>query len=191
MIDIQGFVDLAEIDPILYQKTYYLEPEEIGRKSYALLVAALEDQGKVAVAKVAMRQKEQLCSLRVYNGVIALETMFYADEVRSTKDLEVPAAKDVAKKDLDMARVLIDSMAIEDFDLNDYKDEYRDALLDLIHKKAEGETVEAPAPSAPKITDLTAALAASIKAAQKSKGKDKDGDEEKEPVVASSRRKAG
>jgi DNA end-binding protein Ku len=182
MIDILGFVDLTEIDPIMYQKTYYLEPDEIGKKSYGLLVAALEDQGKVAIAKVAMRQKEQLCTLRTYNGVIALETMFYADEVRSTKDLEVPnVGKDVSDKDLAMARILVDSMTME-FEPEQYKDEYREGLLDIIRKKAEGETIEAPAPAPAKITDLTEALRASVEAAQKRK-------KEPETVGASSRSK--
>ena len=182
MIDILGFVPLEAIDPILYQKTYYLEPEEIGRKSYGLLVKALQDQEKVAIAKVSMRQKEQLCTLRTYQGLIALETMFYADEVRSTKELEVPSDVEVSKKDLDMARVLVDSMAM-DFELEQYKDEYREGLLEIIRKKADGETIEAPAPAAAKITDLTEALRASVAAAQKRKAT-------AEPVGAS-RRKAG
>jgi DNA end-binding protein Ku len=183
MIDIIGFVDLTEIDPILYQKTYYLEPDEIGKKSYGLLVKALEDQGKVAIAKVAMRQKEQLCTLRTYQGLIALETMFYADEVRSTKDLEVPdAEKEVAEKDLAMARILIDSMAM-DFEPDQYKDEYREGLLEIIRRKAEGQTIEAPAPAPATITDLTEALRASVEAAQKRKSG--------EPVAAGhSKRKA-
>jgi DNA end-binding protein Ku len=184
MIDIIGFVDLTEIDPILYQKTYYLEPDEIGKKSYGLLVKALEDQGKVAIAKVAMRQKEQLCTLRTYEGLLALETMYYADEVRSTKDLEVPdTAKEVSDKDLAMARILIDSMAM-DFEPDQYKDEYREGLLEIIRRKAEGQTIEAPTPAPAKITDLTEALRASVEAAQKRKSG--------EPVAAGgSKRKAG
>jgi DNA end-binding protein Ku len=184
MIDILGFVDLADIDPIMYQKTYYLEPDEIGKKSYGLLVKALEDQSKVAIAKVAMRQKEQLCTLRVYNGLIALETMFYADEVRSTNELDVPDAEnEVAEKDLAMARILIDSMAM-DFEPDQYKDEYREGLLEIIRQKAEGKTIEAPAPAPAKITDLTEALRASVEAAQKRK--------QAEPAAAGgSRRKAG
>ena len=89
-IDITDFVSLEEIDPILYQKTYFLEPEEIGMKPFALLMRALEETGRVAIAKVTLRQKEQLCSLRIYDGTIALETMYYADEVRKTRDLSVP-----------------------------------------------------------------------------------------------------
>src|SRR5947207_11997994 len=89
-IEITQFVNLEEIDPIYYQKTYYLEPEEVGAKPFALLMRALEDSGRVAVAKVAMRQKEQLCTLRIYHNTLALETMYYGDEVRSAEDLSVP-----------------------------------------------------------------------------------------------------
>lgn len=181
MIDILGFVDLAEIDPILYQKTYYLEPEEIGKKAYGLLAKALADEGKVAIAKIAMRQKEQLCTLRIYNGLIALETMFYADEVRPTAELDVPAAAEVSDKELAMARMLIETMSME-FEPEEYKDDYREALLEIIRKKAEGEAIEAPAPVAAKITDLTEALRASVEAAQKRKT---------EPVASGSQRKAG
>lgn len=184
MIDILGFVDLTEIDPILYQKTYYLEPDEIGKKSYGLLVKALEDQGKVAIAKVAMRQKEQICTLRTYNGLIALETMYYHDEVRTTGELDIPDADaEVSKKDLDMARILVESMSME-WEPDQYKDDYREALLDIIRKKAEGQTIEAPVAAPAKITDLTEALRASVEAAQKRKTA------AKEPVSAGSKRKA-
>src|SRR5688572_1681888 len=90
VIEITDFIDLKEIDPVSYQKTYYLEPEDVGMKPFALLRRALEDSGRVAIAKVTMRQKEQLCTLRVYENTIALETMFYADEVRSTEELSTP-----------------------------------------------------------------------------------------------------
>src|SRR4051812_20062801 len=89
-INIEAFVDDSEIDPIHYQKTYFLEPEEVGVKPFALLKAALESTERIAIAKVTLRQKEQLCTLRIYENTIALETMFYSDEVRSTRDLSVP-----------------------------------------------------------------------------------------------------
>jgi len=183
IIEITDFVSLDEIDPILYQKTYFLEPEEVGAKPFALLRKALEETNRVAIAKVAMRQKEQLCTLRLYENTIALETMFYSDEIRSTKDLSLPSAEvEVSDKELKMAVSLVD-MLTSDFDFEQYRDNYRDALLEIIRKKAEGQVIEAPAPIAAKITDLTEALRASVEAAQKRKSE--------EPVAAGSRRKAG
>ena len=183
-IDIKSFVNLRDIDPILYQKTYYLEPEEIGQKPFALLMAALREANRVAIAKVTLRQKEQLCSLRLYGDTIALETMFYADEVRSTSELSVPGENvEVSQRDLDMARSLVEMYSEDDFQLEEYKDEYREGLLEIIAKKAEGQTIEAPPPQISKITDLTEALRASIEDAarkRKSSGNaaSKDGQEE-------------
>ncbi len=183
-IDIKSFVDLQDIDPILYQKTYYLEPEEVGQKPFALLMAALRETKRVAIAKVTLRQKEQLCSLRLYGDTIALETMYYADEVRSTQDLAVPGENvSVTQRDLDMARSLVEMLSDEEFEYEQYKDEYREALLEIISKKAEGQTVEAPAPQVAKITDLTEALRASVEEIRKRKaGKDgASSDEEEAP----------
>ena len=186
-IEIKSFVDLRDIDPILYQKTYYLEPEEVGMKPFALLMAALRETNRVAIAKVTLRQKEQLCSLRLYGDTIALETMFYADEVRTTRELNVPGEKvEVTKRDLDMARSLVDMLVDEDFSFEAYKDEYREALLEIISMKAEGQTIEAPAPQVAKITDLTEALRASVaeirkrKAGSNGAAKVLDADEEEE-----------
>ena len=181
-IDIKSFVNLQDIDPILYQKTYYLEPEEIGQKPYALLMAALRETNRVAIAKVTLRQKEQLCSLRLYGDTIALETMFYADEVRSTQDLSIPGENvEVTQRDLDMARSIVEMLSEEDFDFSEYKDDYREALLEIISKKAEGQTIEAPAPQVAKITDLTQALRASVEEIRKRKagtnGASKDDEE--------------
>jgi DNA end-binding protein Ku len=185
-IDIKSFVDLRDIDPILYQKTYYLEPEEVGLKPFALLMAALRETNRVAIAKVTLRQKEQLCSLRLYGETIALETMYYADEVRSTQELSVPGERvEVTRRDLDMARSLVEMLSDEDFDFTEYKDEYREGLLEIISKKAEGQTIEAPAPQAAKITDLTEALRASVEEIRKRKsgsnGASKDDEEEEAP----------
>jgi DNA end-binding protein Ku len=161
-IEITEFVNLDQIDPILYQKTYYLEPEDIGMKPFALLMRALKESGLVAIAKVTLRQKEQLCSLRLYENTIALETMFYSDEVRPTQELTAPDNVEVSDRDLAMAKLVVEGMTNSDFDYGQYKDNYREALLEVIQKKAEGEVVEAPAPAAAKITDLTEALRASV-----------------------------
>jgi DNA end-binding protein Ku len=185
-IDIKSFVDLEDIDPILYQKTYYLEPEDVGQKPFALLMAALRETKRVAIAKVTLRQKEQLCSLRLYEDTIALETMFYADEVRSTRDLSVPGEKvEVTKRDLDMARSLVDMLSDDDFELDTYKDEYREGLLEIISKKAEGQTIEAPAPQVAKITDLTEALRASVEEMRKRRGGSGNGAEAEEEAPRS------
>src|SRR5918995_677448 len=169
-IDIQEFVSLEQIDPIYYQKTYYLEPEEVGMKPFALLMKTLEETERVAIAKVAMRQKEQLCTLRIREGTIVLETMFYADEVRSAKDLSVPGDDvKVNDKELAMAKMLVDTMTSDELDLSQYKDEYREALLEIIQAKSEGQVIEAPEPVVTKITDLSEALRASVEAIRKSK----------------------
>jgi len=167
-IEISEFVSLEDIDPILYQKTYYLEPEDIGAKPFALLMRALEETGRVAIAKVTLRQKEQLCSLRLYDKTLALETLYYSDEVRSTGDLAVPSADEVSARELDMAKSLVEMLS-GDFNLEQYRDNYRDALLDIIKKKSEGEAFEAPEPAPAKITDLTEALRASVEALRRTK----------------------
>jgi DNA end-binding protein Ku len=177
-IDIKSFVNLEEIDPILYQKTYYLEPEDVGQKPFALLMAALRETNRVAIAKVTFRQKEQLCSLRLYGNTIALETMFYADEVRGTGELSVPGENvEVTNRDLQMARSLVEMLSEEDFDLGQYKDEYREGLLEIISKKAEGQVIEAPAAVPAKITDLTEALRASVEEIRKRKGSEGEAEE--------------
>jgi len=167
-IEISEFVSLEDIDPILYQKTYYLEPEDIGAKPFALLMRALEETGRVAIAKVTLRQKEQLCSLRLYGKTLALETLYYSDEVRSTGDLAVPSAAEVSARELDMAKSLVEMLS-GDFNLEQYRDNYRGALLDIIKKKSEGEAFEAPEAAPVKITDLTEALRASVEALRRTK----------------------
>ena len=176
-IEISSFVKLEEIDPILYQKTYFLEPEDLGMKPFALLMAALRETNRVAIAKVTFRQKEQLCSLRLYGDTLALETMFYADEVRTTEELSTPGENvEVTQRDLDMARLIID-MGAADFDFTAYKDEYREGLLEIISKKAEGQVIEAPAAAPAKITDLTEALRASVEEIRKRKGSGAEAEE--------------
>jgi DNA end-binding protein Ku len=166
-IEITDFVSLEEIDPILYQKTYFLEPEPVGMKPFALLMKALEDTERIAIAKVTMRQKEQLCCLRLYQGTLALETMFYADEIRSPSDLTVPGEDiEVSDRELTMAKSLVDMLTGE-FDFTQYKDNYREALLDVIRAKSEGQVIEMEAPEPAKVTDLMDALRASVEAAKK------------------------
>jgi DNA end-binding protein Ku len=166
-IEITDFVPADQIDPIYYQKTYYLEPEKVGGKPFALLREVLKDSELVALAKVTLRQKEQLCTLRVYNNTISLETMFYSDEIRSTEDIEVPESK-VSEKELTMAKSLVD-MLTGDFEPEKYQDNYRDALIELIEQKAQGQEITRPKPVAGKVTDLMEALRASVEAARRGK----------------------
>ncbi|MBI5285255.1 MAG: Ku protein, partial [Chloroflexi bacterium] len=165
-IEITDFVPAAQIDPIYYQKTYYLEPDKIGGKPFALLREVLKDSALVALAKVTLRQKEQLCTLRVYRNTIALETMLYADEIRGADDLDVPADVALGEKELAMAKSLVE-MLTGDFEPEKYHDAYREALLELIERKAEGHEIKRPAPVAGKVTDLMEALRASIDAAKR------------------------
>src|SRR5450759_535149 len=164
-VELSAFVDAAQIDPIYYQRTYYLEPEEKGVKPYALLMRALKEKQLTGIAKIAIRNKEQLCALRPMDGTLVLETLFYPDEIREVPS-ELPETK-VSEKELDMATALIDLLR-DDFEPEKYKDEYRDALMQVIDGKLEGEELSAPKAARPaKITDLMTALKASVEAAKK------------------------
>lgn len=191
-VEITDFVPLEQIDPIYFQKTYYLEPESIGAKPFALLREVLKDSRLVALAKVTLRQKEQLATLRVYGDTIAMETMFYPDEIRSAADLDVPAAADISEKELAMARSLVEMLTGE-FEPEKYHDSYREALLELIERKAEGQEIARPAAAAGKITDLMDALRASVEAARAKREQSATGTEaaEERPAKPARRRKAG
>jgi DNA end-binding protein Ku len=172
-IDIEDFVDLEQIDPMYFDHPYYLAPDTGAAKAYRLLVDAMEDSGKVAVARVVLRSKEHLVAIRPRNGALAMETMLFADEVISPQDLdELSADAEVAtsERELTMARQLIDSLAAA-FEPEKYRDEYRERVLDLIERKAQGETIVIEEPSAePKqVPDLMSALEASIAQAKKPK----------------------
>ena len=173
-IDVQDFVDLDEIDPIYFDSPYYLGPADGAEKAYSLLAKAMEASGKVAVARFVFRNKEHLAAIRTSAGVLTLTTMRFADEVVAASELEevLPdKAPKVAKKEQEMAEQLIESLST-DFDPSAYRDEYREQLLGLIERKAEGKEIvasEAEAPQATKAPDLMAALEESI-AAVKDKG---------------------
>jgi len=164
-IDIRTFVPYEEIDPIYFERTYYLGPEEGGERVYALLVRALEETGLAAVAKFVMRNKDNLACLRVRDGVLTLERMHFADEVRPAGDL-VSEGVNVQKAELDMAKRLIGEFS-GDFEPEQFHDTYRDKLCEIIRAKQKGETVpaaEVEEPEAP--TDLMEALRASVDAAR-------------------------
>jgi DNA end-binding protein Ku len=169
-IDIEEFVDLEQIDPIYYDHPYYLAPDKGAAKAYKLLLDAMEEADKVAIARVVIRSKENLVALRAYNGAITMETMLFPDEVVNPESIEELAADGDAKttkRELDMAKQLIESLS-GDFKASEYRDEYREAVLDMIERKAAGETItiEAPQPERQEVPDLMAALEASISASK-------------------------
>lgn len=172
-IDIEDFVDLEEIDPIYFEKTYYVGPEKDkgAKRAYALLTKALADTGKVAIARFVMRSKEYLATVRSSDGHLVLETMFFPDEIRDIRKVveELPVNVKVERRDLDMAKRLIDGLSAE-WRPSKYKDTYRERVLDLIKSKQKGHEIvaeEVEAEEAP--ADLMEALRASVEAMQKRK----------------------
>jgi DNA end-binding protein Ku len=165
-IDIEEFVDLAEIDPIYYDHSYYLAPATGGAKAYRLLLEAMKEAGKVAIGKIVIRSKQQLCALRPTGEVMALSTMLFGDEVLPADrldELDALEEAEATKRELTMAQQLIDSLSAE-FDPEKFKDEYRERVLELIERKAAGEEI-AVAPEAEETApapDLMAALEASL-----------------------------
>jgi DNA end-binding protein Ku len=166
-IDITQFVELDEIDPILFKKSYYLVPEETGAKAYALLRKALSEENKVGIAKVSFRDKEHLAALRFKDDVFVLETMYWPDEIRAAEFDTLDAEEKVRANEVDMAKTLIQNLT-EPWKPEAYKDEYREALMDIVERKAAGQPIEAPAAAAPaRVVDLMDALKASVEAAKK------------------------
>lgn len=163
-IAITQFVQAEEIDPIFYEKPYYLDPDDAGKKPYTLLLRALEEKDLVAIGKLALRQKEQLVAIRPQEGHLTVEMLLYPDEVRPYEGTDVSDI-DVSNEEMKMAFALID-MLHEPFDPERYKDEYREVLMDMITAKLEGgEVVMAAEEERPAQTvDLMAALRASIEA---------------------------
>jgi DNA end-binding protein Ku len=167
-IDIGDFVEAAEIDPVYFEKSYFLEPTEVGAKPFSLLKRALEETDRVALARVTIRTRERLATVRTYEDTLVLETMFWPDEIRSTGALDLPegAETKVRSKELEMARSLVNSLA-DRFRPESYTDEYRAALEELIEQKMRGETKRAKRRKAePKVIDLMEALKASVDAAK-------------------------
>jgi DNA end-binding protein Ku len=163
-IDIVQFVALEEIDPIYFQKSYYLVPEETGLKAYSLLRRAMSEDGRVAIAKISLRDKEHLCALRFKDEVFVLETMFWPDEIRAA-DFDV-LEKDISirPQEVEMARSLIENLT-EEFNPEEFRDEYREALLGIVEKKVAGEEIEVVPEAEPtKVVDLMEALKASVEA---------------------------
>jgi DNA end-binding protein Ku len=166
-IDIHRFVDLDEIDPVMFKKSYYLVPEETGAKAYALLREAMADDGRVGIAKVSFRDKEHLAALRFKDEAFVLETMYWPDEIREADFGGVDVSAKIRGQELEMAKQLIESLSGE-WNPEEYSDEYREALLQIVEAKLNGQEIEvvAPEPTA-KVVDLMEALKASVAAAKK------------------------
>jgi DNA end-binding protein Ku len=168
-IEIGDFVEASEIDPVYFEKSYFLEPTEVGAKPFSLLKRALEETERVALARVTIRTRERLATLRAYEDTLMVETMFWPDEIRSTGALDLPEGgeKTVRAKELSMARSLVESLA-DRFKPDEYTDTYRTALERLIQQKMRGETRNAKRRKPePKVVDLMEALKASVDDAKK------------------------
>ena len=166
VIDLSAFVEEKEIDPVFYERSYYLEPGERAEKPYSLLLRALEKKNLTAIASITLRKKEQLCALRPREGAIMLETLFYPDEVVQERGVDLSGTK-VTDRELDMAFALIELLR-KPFDPSEYHDHYREALAELIEAKLEGkEVVKAPPVKETRVIDLADALRRSVEAARK------------------------
>jgi DNA end-binding protein Ku len=167
-IDICDFVSLDEIDPVFFRKAYYLLPAEGAEKPYRLLVRALEETGKVGIAKVVIRNKQHLAAVRPYEGLLVLETMYYADEVRKPEALDGDlGAPKLQKAEVEMAKSLVENLS-EPFKPEKYDDNYRKELLELIRAKAEGQPLPAPREEeGGEVVDLMTALRESVERTKK------------------------
>jgi DNA end-binding protein Ku len=183
-VDIQDFVDQEEIDPMFFYKPYYLEPQKGGDKAYALLRDALKDTNKVGVAKVVIKTRQYLAGVKPEDGALVLELMHFADELADAEKLHVPKKMEVGKREMSMAKSLIDTMSSK-WNPEKYKDDYREALMEVIEEKVEAggkEIEEKPrkAPKPTKVIDLVSVLQKSLeetgakkKATGKSRRKEK------------------
>jgi len=177
-VDIQDFVELDEIDPIFFYKPYYLEPQKGGDKAYALLRDALKDSKKVGMAKVVIKTREYLAGVKPEDGALVLELMHFADELADASKLHIPKKVEVGKREMTMAKSLIDSMSSK-WNPEKYKDDYREALMEVIEAKVEagGKEIEekpSKAPKPTKVIDLVSVLQKSLEetgAKRKAKGK--------------------
>jgi DNA end-binding protein Ku len=183
-VEVSAFVKTDEVDPIYYEKSYYLQPEPVGEKAFGMLLKLLDEKGVQGIGKVAIREKERLCSVRADDGVLMLATMRYPDEV--DLDPQKPPEVKVSDAELQMAFALID-MLQKPFEPEDYQDGYREALLELIRAKLEGKELPAEAPKpATEEVDLVAALKASVEALKA--GRSSDGDQKPDKPRARKRR---
>jgi len=189
-IEILDFVNLVEIDPVYYEKAYYLAPGEGGAKVYELFRKAMAETGKVAVARVIIRSREALAAIRVKGNVLVMSTMHYPDEIRQAGNLpELNYQVDLHENEVKMAVNLINSLSAE-FRPEKYTDTYRQALMEVIQARIAGEAVAVPEkPEAGKLVDLMEALKASIEMADQERGKRKKAQKEAQPGKLAAKRK--
>jgi len=171
-VEILDFVKLEEIDPIYFDRPYYLEPEKRGEKAYALLREALNQSGKVGIAKVVIKTRQHLASVKPEKNLLVLELMHFKEEIIETKELKIPAAPHIGARELNMAKDLIAKMSGK-WDSDKYQDEYRHALLEVIHEKVESGGKELPTRGKSKkptnVVDLVSVLQESLQHAEKGK----------------------
>jgi DNA end-binding protein Ku len=166
-VDIVAFVPLEEIDPIYFNKSYYLAPEPTGLKAYRLLERALKDTGRIGIAKVTLRDKERIATLRLRDGVFVLETMYWPDEVREPDFDVLDKDVDIRRQELEMAKSLVENLSA-DFDPTEFEDEYRIRVEQAVQQKIEGQEIAMPATEEPTpVVDLMEALKASVEATKK------------------------
>jgi len=185
-VDIQDFVDQEQIDPIFFYKPYYLEPQKGGDKAYALLREALKDTSKVGIAKVVIKTRQYLAGVKPEDGVLVLELMHFADELADPGKLHIPKKTEVGKREMNMAKSLIDSMNSK-WDPEKYKDDYREALMEVIEEKVEagGKEIEEKSKKAPKPTkviDLVSVLQKSLEQTRAKKTTAKSRRKQKQPA---------
>jgi DNA end-binding protein Ku len=163
-IEISQFVPLSKVDPVYFERTYYLGADKGGEKAYRLLTDAMDKAGKVALAKFVMRGKENLVIVRPSQNGLMMHTMYFADEVRNFEEIAKGESAKISDAEVSLAIRLIDELSIDEFDPGQFDDEYRQRVLDLINKKAEGEeiTIAAPQPKRAQVIDLMAALKESL-----------------------------
>ena len=171
LVDVIQFVDEDEIDPMMYKSSYYLAPEKTGVKAYRILEEALKEKGRVGIAKVSIREKQQLATLRAKDGMIVMETMFWPDEVRAAEFEELEADIEVRPEEVEMAATIIDNLT-RPFDADEFKDRTREVIEELAAKKVAGEEIVAPtSPEPTKVVDLLEALKASVEATKEKQAK--------------------
>jgi DNA end-binding protein Ku len=185
-LEILVFVKLSEVDPVYYEKSFFLEPREGAEKAYALLLASMKEEGKVALARVAIRAKETLAIVRTHRDrFILLETMFWADEVRAGEELRVPDQVSLGDRERAMARTLIETLTA-DFAPEKYRSRQREAVAELIQKKVQGQELVKQPQATAQVIDLMEALRRSV---EKARSREKPGSLERPPAQAGPRRR--
>lgn len=168
-VDILEFVELDKINPMFFDKPYYLEPTKQGRHAYALLREALEDSNRVAIARVVIRTKEYIAAVKPISGALVLELMHWANEIVEADSIDLPGREKLPEKEMKMARMLIDTMSADEFEPEKFTNKYHDELLTMIDARAEGKELPTPkkAPARAKVVNLMDVLAQSLEESKK------------------------